>query len=128
MTESTTQPILKPKPFFSRGFGRKTGSFKWFFLTILLVGPFFIFLSGALGHHAALSPIHLNPGEISFQPEMERDLEDCVIGLNPDQERRYLLPDLEIPGRLPEAQYQVIRRQLFWLDFELCHGKLLMSL
>ncbi|HXC65646.1 MAG TPA: hypothetical protein VNZ67_14915, partial [bacterium] len=51
----------------------------------------------------------------------------CVVGLEPESDRYFLLPTLAAPPS-PLAGFDDVRRQLFWLNVELAHGALLRSL
>ena len=58
-------------------------------------------------------------------PESERPLDFAVIGVDVDSLNYFLLPNIKPSSALPAARYQQVREQLYWLNFELCHGRIL---
>ena len=66
----------------------------------------------------------LNDGMI-FVPESERPLDACVLGVDPGRDDYFLLPKLRKTASLTEKHFREIQEQLYWLDFELAHGKVM---
>ena len=64
------------------------------------------------------------PGDLTLVPEAERPYRRLVIGLDPLLKSPYMLPE----GSRFEGAGQknaFVRRQLYWLDWELLHGRIL---
>jgi hypothetical protein len=58
-------------------------------------------------------------------PESERPLDVCVIGLDPNKEAYFFLPDLIQKAGVPSAQINELKKQFYWLNFELSHGQIM---
>jgi hypothetical protein len=58
-------------------------------------------------------------------PESERPLDFAVIGVDAESQAYFLLPNIKSNPALLASRYQQIREQLYWLNFELCHGRIL---
>ncbi len=58
-------------------------------------------------------------------PETERPLDFVVIGIDSDNPSFYLLPSITPGPTLPAVDYQKVHEQLYWLNFELCHGRVI---
>jgi len=58
-------------------------------------------------------------------PESERPLDFAVIGLDVDSQNHFLLPNFKPNPALSASRCQQVREQLYWLNFELCHGRIL---
>lgn len=67
------------------------------------------------------------PGtDIRLLPECERNLKRVVLGLTPNQTKHFMLPETgswDVRTRDPRVLF--LRRQLYWLNFELLHGGIL---
>lgn len=64
------------------------------------------------------------PGDLTLVPEAERPYRRLVLGLDPLLKSPYMLPEgsrFEGAGR----KNAFVRRQLYWLDWELLHGRIL---
>jgi hypothetical protein len=61
-------------------------------------------------------------------PESERSLDVCVIGLDPSRGLFCFLPFLQLEASAPAKEFEEIHRQLYWLNFEISHGRLLNAL
>ncbi len=61
-------------------------------------------------------------------PETERPLDFAVIGVDSDRPDYFMLPDMKPSNTFPSPQYEEVREQLYWLNYELCHGRVLNAL
>ena len=61
-------------------------------------------------------------------PETERPLDFAVIGLDSDRPNYFMLPDMKPNNNLQASRYEEVREQLYWLNYELCHGRVLNAL
>lgn len=61
-------------------------------------------------------------------PESERPMDFAVIGVDSDKFSYFSLPELKPNPSLPTASYNRVREELYWLNFELCHGRVLNAL
>src|SRR5579859_4112475 len=66
--------------------------------------------------------------DVEFIPETERPLEVCIIGIDPANGPFYNLPVLKKGASLNPSQKEKLQEQVYWLNLELSHGRLLQSL
>lgn len=76
--------------------------------------------------HPIPAPVYANG--ITLVPESERPLGFCVIGVEGCELSTCYLPQLQKTASMPESSFQEIRRQWFWLNFEMSHGRILNAL
>lgn len=96
------------------------------------VGRFLAVVVGLLGVLGA-SPVQTPfqpfavPGtDIRLLPECERNLKRVVLGLSPNQTKHFMLPETgSWNARTRDPRVLFLRRQLYWLNFELLHGGIL---
>jgi hypothetical protein len=67
------------------------------------------------------------PGtDIRLLPESERTMERLVLGLEPKKTKPFMLPETaQWDPRSSDPRVVYLRRQLYWLEFELLHGGVL---
>lgn len=62
---------------------------------------------------------------IFLRPESERLLDTFIIGLDPYGSRYFELPGLDKNPGVKAAEWLELKKQLYWLNFELSHGTLM---
>ncbi|SRR5579871_3698058 len=120
-SSKTTPTVLPLRRENARPLGR------WFLAFTVLAG-----LTAAWTHgmaHGSLHkvPVTLKDGTV-LVPETERNLDLCVIGVDPSRGNFCFLPLLQQEKSMPPAQFKEIHRELYWLNFEISHGRLLNAL
>lgn len=81
-------------------------------------------LSLALGLGLANPPSPTPPQGLNLVPESERPYRRLVIGLDPLLASPFMLPEGSNFEGLGDPKLAAIRRQLYWLNFELMHGRI----
>lgn len=66
--------------------------------------------------------------KINFIPETERPLDVCVIGLDAHLSSYFFLPSIKKADSMDKGQWDEIQRQLYWLNLELSHSRILSSI
>lgn len=75
----------------------------------------------------AFRPLPVSP-DLQLEPESDRRLRRLVIGLDANDTRYYMLPETAtLPRSESDPRVRHLRRQLYWLNFELNHGRILSS-
>lgn len=90
--------------------------FRWFLAALALWG---LALAAYVWHHRRPGPLAV--GAYTPVPQSEREFKRVIIGLNSDDGRYFDLPVLE-------GASEALRRELYWLDFETSHGRVLDAL
>ncbi|MFN2385004.1 MAG: hypothetical protein ABR576_01725 [Thermoanaerobaculia bacterium] len=96
--------------------------------------PFLLFpVSAGAGPQPGSAPVvAFRPltvsSDLRLEPESDRRLRRLVMGLDANDTRYYMLPET---GTLPRSEndprVRHLRRQLYWMNFELHHGRILTS-
>jgi hypothetical protein len=95
---------------------------------------FFLVLLGVLAGATArpieraggYKPIPLPGTDVLLMPESERTMERLVLGLDVNRTKFFMLPETTPwDPRSSDPNVRYLRRQLYWLNFELLHGGLL---
>jgi hypothetical protein len=82
--------------------------------------------AGAGVRREAFRPVSVAGTDILLVPESERPMRRLVIGLQAVETKPNMLPETPPSDRrLREDRVRYLRRQLYWLDFELLHGGIL---
>jgi len=72
------------------------------------------------------TPLSLPGHDLVLTPESERMLQRIIIGLETNRTQYFMLPSTEtFDLRSMDPSVRFIRRQSYWLNFELVHGRLL---
>lgn len=95
---------------------------------IVLAGMALIWNHGNAHGHNSLMPAPAYKNGISLIPESERTLDVCVIGVDPSRGIFCFLPFLQREASMPAANFKKIHQELYWLNFEVSHGRLLNAL
>ncbi|MBZ5589262.1 MAG: hypothetical protein LAO05_11940 [Acidobacteriia bacterium] len=78
---------------------------------------------------AALRPLHPPGQDLVVVPESERPFRRMVIGLPANRTRYFMLPSTEpFDPRSQDPHVRFIRRQSYWLNFELLHGRIMSAI
>lgn len=94
-----------------------------------LIGLVVVWTYGmAHGRNSTLRPAFSMRDGTVLIPESERPLDFCVIGVDPSRSLFCFLPFLQQEALMPPSRFQEIHRQLYWLNFEISHGRLLNAL
>ncbi len=91
--------------------------------TATLLGPGSILLAVGLALAEPSTPT--TPPGLKLVPEAERPYRRLVIGLDPLLASPFMLPEGSHFEGLGNKRLAQIRRQLYWLNFELMHGRIL---
>lgn len=78
----------------------------------------------AFGLALAEPPAPAVPAGLKLVPEGERPYRRLVIGLDPLLSSPFMLPEGSTFEGLGDRKLALIRRQLYWLNFELMHGRI----
>ncbi len=76
----------------------------------------------------AAAPPPAGPDGLTLVPEAERPYRRVVIGLDPLLASPYMLPEGSSFRGLGDPRLVYVRRQLYWLSFELSHGAIVDAL
>jgi len=88
--------------------------------TLLVPGSILLAFGLALAEPSAPAP----PPGLTLVPEAERPYRRLVIGLDPLLASPFMLPEGSNFEGLGDKRLAQIRRQLYWLNFELMHGQI----
>ena len=88
--------------------------------TLLVPGSILLAFGLALAEPS--SPVA--PAGLKLVPEGERPYRRLVIGLDPLLASPFMLPEGSVFEGLGDRKLALIRRQLYWLNFELMHGRI----
>lgn len=88
--------------------------------TLLVPGSILL----AVGLALAEPPGPVVPAGLKLVPESERPYRRLVVGLDPLLTSPFMLPDGTNFEGLGDRKLATIRRQLYWLNFELMHGQI----
>ena len=84
---------------------------------------------GATPRHRTVRPLHPPGLDVTVVPESERALRRLVIGLPANRTRYFMLPSTEaFETHSEDPHVRFVRRQSYWLNFELLHGRILSAL
>ncbi len=100
---------------------------RWFLALTFLAGLAAAWTHGLAHGSLRKTPFTLKDGTVLI-PETERSLDLCVIGVDPSRGNFCFLPWLQQKALMPSAQFREIHQQLYWLNFEISHGRLLNAL
>ena len=100
---------------------------KWFLALAVLAGLAVVWTHGMAHGSLHKTPFTLKDGTVLI-PETERSLDLCVIGVDPSRGIFCFLPFLQQEKSMPSARFREIHQQLYWLNFEISHGRLLNAL
>lgn len=90
------------------------------YAALAAVGPFADVLSSASG------PDPVVETDVRLRPESERVMRRLIVGLDPNQTKYFMLPETTTwDARSPDPHVRYLRRQLYWLNFEMLHGGIL---
>ncbi|MBI5444273.1 MAG: hypothetical protein HY900_24060, partial [Deltaproteobacteria bacterium] len=78
----------------------------------------------AFGLALAQPPSPAGPAGLKLVPEGERPYRRLVIGIDPLLASPFMLPEGSAFEGLGDKKLALIRRQLYWLNFELMHGRI----
>ncbi|MEW6338072.1 MAG: hypothetical protein AB1625_11820 [Acidobacteriota bacterium] len=76
----------------------------------------------------AQAPKTTVPAGLTLVPEAERPLRRLVVGLDPLLTSPYMLPEGNLFDAKGNRRYAFVRRQLYWLNFEMMHGRIVTSI
>jgi hypothetical protein len=77
----------------------------------------------------AFAPVSIPGQDLVLQPESERRMQRVVVGLDSNLTRMYMVPSTEPwDPRSKDPRVVHLRRQLYWLNFELHHGRIFAAL
>jgi hypothetical protein len=81
-----------------------------------------------LDRPAAFQPTNLPGSDIQCLPESERTLERIILGLRVNRTKLFLMPKTDqFDPKSMDPRVRFLRRQLYWLTFELEHGQIFRS-
>ncbi len=90
----------------------------------------FVLLSILLFYSSPIRAVDFQPYQVPGQdiivrPESERPFKRVVIGLEPNKTSYFMLPKTdEFDVKATNEQIEYLRRQVYWLNYELTHGQI----